>query len=416
MQGCSERQTAGKREEKAGHRGLELAARRIPGGFIFPFGLVIVGSHPPEMNSHLLMLCLRATWWALGICLVAALPAYGEDPAERVVVVNVPKVTNVMKAERGADGTIHLLFDERGEPRYVKSTDDGATFSAPIAVVDEAARKPGLEFLTWDLAVGKNGRVHVVMGTNAWKLKLPQEQWGLYYASLAPGAKAFSPVRNLNHKPSEGYSLATGENGAVTASFLSGKVYTMSSDDGGATFSNYAELNPLIDPCKCCTTSTTYGPDGRMALIYREETNNERDIYLVLADRNGRQTRTRISTTPWKLEACPMTYFTIRGTPTGYVTAWPTKGQIYFARLDKNGAVLPPGEIATPGRSGMRTGVVALSASDGVSLVAWKNQDVLGWQLYDARGEPMGKPCSAPSRGSGAAAVVLGDGRFAVFP
>jgi hypothetical protein len=202
----------------------------------------------------------------------------------------------------------------------------------------------------------------------------------------------------------------------VTASFLSGKVYTMASRDGGETFTPYTELNPLIDPCKCCTTSTTYGPDGRLAVIYREETNDQRDIYLVLSDRNGQQKRTRVSSTSWQLQACPMTYFTIQGTETGYVAAWPTKGEIYFARLGKDGAVLAPGEIKTPGRNGMRTGIVALSAKDGATLIAWKNQEVLGWQLYDAQGRPVGNAGSEPSRGSGAAAVVLPDGRFMVFP
>ncbi len=75
-----------------------------------------------------------------------------------------------------------------------------------------------------------------------------------------------------------------------------------------------------------------------------------------------------------------------------------------------------PGELPADYLDKMIRGIVALSANDGVSLVAWKNQEVLGWQLYDVRGEPIGKPGSAPSRGSGAAAVVLGDGRFAVFP
>jgi len=55
-----------------------------------------------------------------------------------------------------------------------------------------------------------------------------------------------------------------------------------------------------------------------------------------------------------------MTYFTIAPTDTGYVAAWPMKGQIYFARLDKDGTVLAPGEIKTPGTSGMRSGVVRM--------------------------------------------------------
>jgi hypothetical protein len=111
-----------------------------------------------------------------------------------------------------------------------------------------------------------------------------------------------------------------------------------------------------------------------------------------------------------------MTYFTINRAGDGFVAAWPTKGEVYFARLDKNGAVLPPGEIKTPGTSGMRNGLVAVSARDGVTLVAWKNKEALGWQLYDAKGRPQGEPGSASSMGGGAAGVVLPDGNFILFP
>jgi len=143
-------------------------------------------------------------------------------------------------------------------------------------------------------------------------------------------------------------------------------------------------------------------------------------MYVALCDQRSesRPIRKRVSGIPWKLAACPMTYFSINRAERGYVAAWPTKGQIYFAWLDKDGAVLPPGEIRAPGTAGMRTGVVALSAPDGTALIAWKNQskDALRWQLYDAKGKPEGEPGSANSAGSGAAAVAMSDGRFLVFP
>ena len=327
---------------------------------------------------------------------------------------------SVIKAQAGADGMIHLLIDAEDGPVYVKSREGGATFSEPMAIVDAASQKRGLKFSGWDMAVGRDGRVHVAMGNNAWKLKLPEEEWSLYYASLAPGAKAFSPVRNLNRKPSEGFSLAANERGDVAACFLSGKLFAMISHDDGKTFSASIEPNPAWDPCDCCTTAAAYGRDGRLVLLYREETNNDRDMYLVLWNQPGKDKpmRKRVSGTPWKIEGCPMTYFSINRTETGYVAAWPTKRQIYFARLDKDGAVLPPGEIRVPGTAGMRTGVVAVGAQDGATLLAWKNQtkDELRWQLYDAKGKPEGEPGSAKSSGSGAGAVASGDGRFAVFP
>src|SRR6266566_2536555 len=368
------------------------------------------------MTSFHRNLCVRLA--LLNLSVMAAAAGYAREHVSRVNVIHVPGGFKVVKAQLGADGAIHLLLDAEDGPRYVKSMDACVTFSAPMTIVDAASQKPGLKFQGEDLAIGKDGRVHVAMSNNAWKLKLPEEEWGFYYASLASGANAFSPVRNLNRKPSEGFSLTADERGNVTACFLSGKLFTMVSHDNGQSFGEYAEPNPAWDPCDCCTTAAAYGVDSKLAVLYREETDNERDMFVVLWDERGKNKplRTRVSGTPWKLNGCPMTYFTITRTDTGYVAAWPTKGTVYFARLDKAGAVLPPGEIKTPGTSGMRNGLVALTASDGATLVAWKNKDVLGWQLYDAKGQPQGSPGSAPSRGSGAAGVALPNGKFMLFP
>jgi hypothetical protein len=266
------------------------------------------------------------------------------------------------------------------------------------------------------MAVGKGGRIHVAMGTNAWKLKLPQEEWGFFYANLEPGAAAFSPVRNINRKPSEGFSLAADDKGNVTACWLSDKLYANVSHDNGETFAPFIEVNTRYNPCNCCTTSAVYGEDGRLAVLYREETNNERDMFLVLWDQaRGDVSRTRISRTLWKVEACPMSYYTISREQAGFVAVWPTKGEIYFARLDGKGDSSPEAEIKTPGRSGMRTGMLALTAPDGNTLVAWKKDDQIGWQLYGVGGQPSGPPGSAPSSGSGVAGVVGKDGRFILF-
>jgi hypothetical protein len=355
---------------------------------------------------------------SISLLLGAVLVSHASEPPNRVSVIRVPAAGQAFKAQLGADGTIHLLVDSPDGPRYVESQDNGRTFSEPIVVVDAASQKPGLTFYAADLAVGKDGRVHVAMRNNAWKLKLPEVDWAFYYASLAPRAKTFSPVRNLNRKSSEGFSLAADERGAVTACFLSGKLFTMDSRDDGETFTASVEPNPAWDPCDCCTTSVAYGADGRLAVLYREQTDNERDMFVAILDQRGaaKPLQNRVSGTLWKIAACPMTYFTINRAGTGYVAAWPTKGRVYFARLDKDGGVLAPGEIRTPGTTGMRNGLLALSAPDGATLVAWKNKDVLGWQLYDVNGRPQGEPGSAPSPGDGAAGVVLSDSRFLVFP
>ena len=367
----------------------------------------------PELSLNRCIKLITASLFLFWTC-----AGHADERANRVTTVRVPFAAEMVKAQRGTDGTIHLLFDTDAGPRYAKSQDGAVTFSVPVAIVDAAAQKPGLKFSGWDIAAGKGGRVHVALSNNAWKLKLPEEEWSLYYATLSPDAKAFSPVRNLNRKPSEGFSLAADERGAVTACFLSGKLFAMVSRDNGETFSPSEELNRAWNPCDCCTTSAAYGADGKLVLLYREETNNERDMYVALWDqsRELKPTRLRVSSTLWKIAGCPMTYFTITPTKGGYVAAWPTKGEVYFARLDKDGTVLPPGEIKTRGTSGMRMGLLALSAADGATLVAWKNDETLGWQLYDAKGRPQGEPGSATSPGKGAAGVVLPNGKFVLFP
>jgi hypothetical protein len=330
--------------------------------------------------------------------------------------VPVPEGGSPVAARTDAEGTIHLLYNSADGPKYAKSSNNGNTFEPPIPVVDEASRKPGLVFEGWDMAVGKGNRVHVAMGTNAWKLKLPEKEWGFYYTSLDPGAKAFAPVRNINGTPSEGFSLAADDKGTVAACWLSGKLYANVSHDGGKTFGPRLEIDPAYDPCNCCTTSTVFGADGKLAVLYREETNNERDMWLVLWDQGRSQaSRTRISTTLWKIDACPMTYYTVSRNGDGFKAVWPTKGEIYFARLDGKGKLLPPGEIKTAGKSGMRTGMLALNAANGSTLVAWRQDDSVKWQLYDAKGQPSGSVGSAKSAGTGVAGVVDKSGHFILF-
>ena len=45
--------------------------------------------------------------------------------------------------------------------------------------------------------------------------------------------------------------------------------------DGGGTFSESAELNPVWKPCVCCTTSVSYGVNVMLALLHHEETEDE---------------------------------------------------------------------------------------------------------------------------------------------
>lgn len=265
------------------------------------------------------------------------------------------------------------------------------------------------------MTVGKGGAVYVAISTNNWKVKFSGVVDGLAFTSLAAGTTAFAPLRSLNGQPSEGFLLAADQSDNVVATWLANKLYANVSRDGGRTFTPNAEINPVYDPCNCCTTRSVYGADGSLAILYREKTNDKRDMHVVILKKDGQQLRTRISSTLWQINACPMTYFGLSATKNGYIAAWPTKGQVYFARMDKNGGVMHPGEIKTPGRSGMRTGLIALEAPDGKVLIAWNHQRQLSGQLYSPDSQPEDAPSSIPTAGTGVAGVVDEAGKFILF-
>jgi hypothetical protein len=128
---------------------------------------------------------------------------------------------------------MHLIYNSGDMPYYVKSSDGGGSFSPFIAVVNKASRKPGLVFSGMSMAVGKRNTLYVAMITNNWQTKLPDVPDGLIYSTLAPGAKAFTPVRSLNRLPSEGFSLAADGDGDVAATWLAGRLFANFSRDGG---------------------------------------------------------------------------------------------------------------------------------------------------------------------------------------
>src|SRR6185369_9918966 len=138
----------------------------------------VAGPKSPKLRAMRLSssksVFIKLIWPSLFFARILA--SHADEATNRVNAIRIPAAGPVMKAQLGTDGVIHLLFQAAHGPQYAKSEDSGLTFSAPITIVNAAAQKPGLEFQAEDLAVGKDGRVHVAMSNNAWKLKLPEEE------------------------------------------------------------------------------------------------------------------------------------------------------------------------------------------------------------------------------------------------
>ena len=68
-----------------------------------------------------------------------------------------------------------------------------------------------------------------------------------------------------------------------------------------------------------------------------------------------------------------------------------------------------------PDRMECVPGLITIATAGGGTLVAWKKDNQLGWQLYDDRGRPSGTPGSAKSDGNGAAGVLAKNGDLILF-
>jgi hypothetical protein len=335
--------------------------------------------------SARLTLCL--SFLTAGLCTTLA--------SERVQIVRTPNNGAVPDAEVDRNGAVHVAFVAGQDAFYVKSSDNGKTFSPPLRINSEAGSvHPPNMFRGPDIALGKGGRVHVVWYGNGYQRKLPPEEWGVFYSHLDAGQNAFSPTLNLNHKPSDNYSITADENGDVAVVWMAKKLYVNTSRDNGDAFAD-AEAVPVAHPCECCASRAFFSKNGTLYIDYREKANNMRDMYLLTrATGDAAFSKQKISTTPWQVNACPMAGTFLTGAKNGLVVAWETKSQIFYGRIDRGAGFLPPKEIRAAAKGKWP---VALAALDGTVLVSWKNDSTLNWQLYDAADKPLGTVETKPS-------------------
>lgn len=323
-----------------------------------------------------------ARWLVLAALLVLPLAA-------KVIPISTPDGGAVPDAEVDDQGAIHLAYVRGEDAFYRRSTDDGKSWSEPLRINSDAGTvHPANTFRGPDLALGKEGRVHVIWYANSYQRKRPQNEWGVNYAQLDPGTKAFSAARNLNHRPSDNYSLAANGKGAVAVVWMAEKLYVTESSDNGASFGKASEV-AVADPCECCASRAAFASDTSLLISYREKANNERDMHLLKRGRHGGWAPIKTDSPTWNLPACPMTGTYLVSARGGALMGWETKGQIYFGREAK---IIKGTRVTEKGKY-----PVVLPGADGSILVSWKNDSNLEWQVFGANGEPLDKMVSKPS-------------------
>ena len=188
----------------------------------------------------------------------------GDNAKTQVTLLRVPDRGIQPQAATDVKGTVHLIYYQgdamRGEVHYVRS-EDGKQFSKPIRVNrhPRQCHRDG-QHPRAELAVGKNGRVHVAwMGSDQAAPRGPNKATPMLYSRLNDQGTAFEPERNVIRHAyglDGGGSAGGGSNGNVyvawhaplpdTVGEANRCVWVAHSADEGKTFA--AEKRANLDP------------------------------------------------------------------------------------------------------------------------------------------------------------------------
>ena len=309
------------------------------------------------------------------------------------------------------DGMVHLIYfagdPQKGDLFYVSSRDYGTTFSKPIPVNQSGSAIAVGNIRGAQMAVGRNGRVHV-----AWNGTAPTEHLPMLYTRLNDAGTAFEPERNLIHNAwglDGGGSLAADPAGNVYVFWhapmpgekgeQNRRVWIARSTDEGKTFEpERIAFDKPIGACGCCGMKAFADATGIHVLFRSADNIVNRDIWLLSSTDNGK-TFTGTDISHWNIGACVMSSADLASSPNGLLAAWESEKQTWFGRVD-NGRIQKP--IAAPGVPHNRKYPVLATNKQGETLfawtegTAWKKGGTVEWQVYAKDGQPEKEAGTAP--------------------
>ena len=373
------------------------------------------------------------------------LPAGGHVPAiQRIAVPNGGIEPQAVVDDKG---TIHLVYflgeAGKGDLFYVRSTDNGASFSAAVRVNSQPGSAVAAGVIRGaQIALGGDGRLHVAWnGTSIARPKgplnpaqpadSPYNGTPMLYARSNAAGTEFEPQRNLMRKTfalDGGGLVAAADGGRVWVTWhgmdkpgkeAGRRVWIAHSDDDGATFAEERAVSaPGTGSCGCCGLRTFADSRGTLYGLYRSATEEiHRDIYLLASTDHGKSFRSQ-KIHDWEINACPMSSMSFTEGDGGVLAAWETKGQVYWAGISETLAVSEP--LAPAGPANRRKYPSLATNPKGQTLLAWNEgaswgkAGRLAWQIFDKSGKPVGEPGAGPElpKWSFAAAITLKDGSF----
>jgi hypothetical protein len=381
------------------------------------------------------------SFWLFSLALFVASIASATESATQVRVLRTPSNGIQPQAALDSKGVVHLIYFKgeagAGDISYVRREARQREFSKPIQVNTQPHTAMATGTIRGaQLAVGKNGRVHVVwdgMGEGASRAGSPAGQ-PLFYTRLNDAADAFERERNVityAYGLDGGSSVAADPQGNVYVTWHAAQpantngeggraVFVARSNDDGKTFQREAPaISKPTGACACCGMRAFADSRGDVFALYRaayEMTNRDETL---LISRNIGASFDIAYSHHWNIGACPMSSASLSESLGQILAAAETHGRVFFVRLDpETGKITAPVSPETQAKHpvviGNPRGEVLLVWSEGTG---WNKGGAIGWQVYDREGKPVSPKGSADGLPTWSlpTAFVEPDGDFSII-
>ncbi|WP_435016213.1 sialidase family protein [Tundrisphaera sp. TA3] len=293
-------------------------------------------------------------WVLLGSGLMAAIApgARAGGPVGVTAAEGEDKGARQPQVAVDAKGTIYVAFGRDDLVRCAASRDGGKTF-ATTTVGSAGTLALGMRRGPRVAAAGDG----VVVVTAIVGSQGKGKDGDLVAWRSADGGRNWSgPTRvsRVDGAAREGlHGMAAAPDGRVFCTWLdlrSGamEIYGARSADGGRTWEPDARVyrSPDGAVCTCCHPSAAFGPDGSLAVMWRNNLGGDRDLYYARSADGGRTfaPAEKLGHRAWKHNACPMDGGSIAFDASGRIaSAWMRAGSVFTASPGEPERPLGPG-------------------------------------------------------------------------
>lgn len=367
-----------------------------------------------------------------GFASISGAPAYGgENPVVDVDVVHLPEGALVPDVVMDDTGVLHMVYGMCDDAWYVRSTNNGRTFSPPVKVNTEGKVTLKMGERGPKLALGKGGSIHVVWA-DQWS---PGVKVYPRYSRSLDGGRTFEPPRAMASLFGiDGLTVASDGEDNVIVFFhhvsppqqeipYAHRLYLVHSTDNGSTFGpeERMRIQGMDDlACSMCMMRARITADGNVNLALRVANDNIRDFFLMRGlKRENTFVPLRVNEDRWKLMTCPMCGPELTLDPAGrMLCAFMSRHHVYWSALEDGRFKL---HVATPAEENDEIYPGAFGDGKGQVLLIWqvgpmavRRRATVKWALYGYDGLFTGKQgtIGVSTSGTKATAFAGTDGVF----